>query len=303
MELSTGDADPVSGNQTLGDGFAKKAFQLSLAYVDYALFKEEAYQLNAVAGKMRMPFLTVAEDLVWDGDVTPEGLALKGRIGNELGALVANVGSLWVQERADQDDLMLYAGQLAAEINLPMEAVFTLGAAVYAFQDAKGYDVVDWQGKNGSYGNSTVDGSVSGDRTNKAWKTKFVPVAAFAKLDLAVAGLPVSVFGQQVTNVEADDEDQGYAFGLSLGKAKDPGSWELGYSFAELEKDATVGFLTDSDRWGGGTDGRSHRVYGKYQLLKHLQLAATYLVGERKISDSAKKTDYDRLQVDVAVRF
>lgn len=303
LELSTGDADPVSGNQTLGDGFAKKPFQLSLAYLDYAFFNDREYKLNAVAGKMKNPFLTMPEDLVWDGDVTPEGLALKGQIGNDLGTLMANAGSFWVQERSEGDDLMLHAGQLVAKIHLPKDAALTLGAAVYAFQDIQGHDVVDWQDKNGSYGNSTVDGRVSGNTTNKAWKTQFLPVASFAQLDLAVAGLPVSVFVQQVTNVDADEEDQGFSAGLSLGKAKDPKSWEIGYSYAELEKDAVVGFLTDSDRWGGGTDGQIHRMYGKYQVLKNLQVAATYMTGERKISDPAKTTDYDRLQIDLAVKF
>jgi hypothetical protein len=303
LELSTGDADPVSGNQTLGDGFAKKPFQLSLAYLDYAFFNEKETKLNAVAGKMKSPFLTVADDLVWDSDATPEGLALKGQIGNDAATLMANAGSFWVQERSEGDDLMLYAGQLAAKINLPKDASLTLGAAVYAFQDIQGHDVVDWQDKNNSYGNSTVDGSVRGDTTNRAWMAEFTPVAAFAQLDAAVASLPVSVFVQQVTNVDADEEDQGFSAGLSLGKAKDLKSWEIGYSYAELEKDAVVGFLTDSDRWGGGTDGHSHRIYGKYQVLKNLQVAATYMAGERKISDPAKTSDYDRLQIDLAVKF
>jgi hypothetical protein len=303
LEFSTGGADPISGNQTLGDGFAKKEIHLSLAYIDYAFFAEKNAKLNAVAGKMKNPFLTMPEDLVWDGDVTPEGLALKGQLGNDRGALVANLGSFWVQERSADDDLMLHAGQLAAKIHLPRDAALTLGVAVFAFQDIQGLDVVDWQDKNNSYGNSTVEGRVGGDTTNKAWMAEFTPVAAFAQLDAAVAGLPISVFAQQVANVDADEEDQGFSAGLSLGKAKDPKSWEIGYSYAELEKDAVVGFLTDSDRWGGGTDGHSHRIYGKFQILKNLQVAATYMTGERMISDPAKASDYNRLQLDLTVKF
>ena len=64
-----------------------------------------------------------------------------------------------------------------------------------------------------------------------------------------------------------------------------------------------MGFLTDSDRWGGGTDGKGSRVYGKYQVQKNLQVAATYLFGEKKISDPAKTSDYDRLQLDLVVNF
>lgn len=303
VELSTGGADPLSGNQTLGDGFDKKDIRLNLAYIDYALWNETTHKLHAVAGKMKNPFLVVADDLVWESDVTPEGLALKGQIGNDIGCLMAHAGYFWVQERSADDDLMLYAGQLAAKIHLPKAAALTLGVAVFAFRDIQGQDVVDWQEKNNAYGNSTVDGSINGDKTNRAWAVEFTPVAAFAQLDVAVAGLPVAIFVQQVANIDADEEDQGVAAGLSLGKAKEPKSWEIGYSYAELEKDAVVGFLTDSTRWGGGTDGHSHRIYGKYQVLKNLQVAATYVSGERRISDPAKTTGYDRLQIDFAVKF
>ena len=97
---------------------------------------------------------------------------------------------------------------------------------------------------------------------------------------------------------------QGQCYGVALGKAKNLKTWEMGYSFTKLEKDATVGFLTDSDRWGGGTDGQGHKVYGKYQLRKNLQAGATFFfANERKISDAAKTTDYDRLQIDLSVNF
>ena len=129
-------------------------------------------------------------------------------------------------------------------------------------------------------------------------------MAAFAQLDLWVAGKPLSLFAQQLTNLEADEYEQGHQYGMSLGKAKNPKTWELGYSYAKLEKDATVGFLTDSDRWGGGTDGQGHKVYGKYQVLKNAQLGATwFFANEKKVADEAKTTDYDRLQIDLSVNF
>ena len=304
LELSTGQTDPVSGNQTLGDGFGKKEMRLSLAYADYSFFGDACpYELHAFAGKMKNPFLTLPDDLAWDGDATPEGVAAKGQWGNGFATLFANGGHLWVQERSAEDDLMLHAGQVAAKFQFIPEIALTAGASVYAFQGVEGFDVLDWEGKNNAYGNSTEDGSVSGGATNKAWKMGYTPVACFAQLDLWVAGKPVALFVQELSNTDADALDQGHLYGLSLGKAKNRRTWEIGYSHAELEKDATLGMLTDSDRWGGGTDGKGHRVYGKYQLAKNLQVAATYLVGEKKISDAAKTTDYDRLQIDLSVNF
>ena len=304
LELSTGQTDPISGNQTLGDGFGKKEMRLSLAYVDYNVLGDAGpYELHALAGKMKNPFLTLPDDLVWDGDATPEGLAAKGQLSYGIATLFANGGYLWVQERSADDDLMLYAGQVAAKFQFVPEIALTAGATAYAFQNVQDHDVVDWENKNNAYGNSTVAGSVDGDATNKAWKTEFLPVVYFAQLDLWAFGKPVKLFVQELSNTEADELDQGHLVGASLGKAKNLRTWEIGYSYAELEKDATLGMLTDSDRWGGGTDGKGHRVYAKYQLQKNLQLAATYLAGEKCISDAAKKTDYDRLQLDVSVNF
>jgi hypothetical protein len=304
MELSTGGADPVSGNQTLGGGLDKEEFRLNLAYADYSFFGDNPNELHVVGGKMKNPFITLPDDLVWDGDATPEGLALKSQAASGFATLFANAGYLWVEERADKDDLMIYAGQAATKLQFMPEVGLTLGATYYGFQNMEGCDVVDWEKKNNAYGNSTQDGTITGATTNKAWKMDYTPVVYFAQLDLWLAGKPLAFYVQQLTNLDADDYDQGQQYGISLGKAKNLKTWELGYSYAKLEKDATVGFLTDSDRWGGGTDGQGHKVYGKYQLLKNAQLGATYFfANEKKISDSAKTTDYDRLQVDLSVNF
>jgi hypothetical protein len=61
--------------------------------------------------------------------------------------------------------------------------------------------------------------------------------------------------------------------------------------------------FTDSDRWGGGTDGKGHKFYGKYQIMKNLQGGVTYFLDDKKISDPSKTTDYDRLQVDLVASF
>ena len=303
IEFSTGQSDPVSGNQTLGDGDQKKDFKLNLAYFDYNFFGDDPTEVHAIAGKMKNPFITFPDDLVWDPDLTPEGLAIKSQLGGGFATLLANGGYLWVQERSDKTDLLLYAGQAAAKFQFMPEVGLTIGASYNGFQHMSGADVIDWEGKNNSYGNSTINGTVSGSTTNKAWSMNYTPVVYFAQLDLWVAGLPLTVFTQQLNNGDASKFDQGYLYGVSLGKAKNLKSWEVGYSYAKVEKDATVGMFTDSDRWGGGTDGQGSKFYGKYQIMKNLQAGVAYFVDEKKISDSANKKNYDRLQVDLAASF
>ncbi len=303
IEFSTGQSDPVSGNQTLGDGFGKKDFKLNLAYFDYNFLGDSANEVHGLAGKMKNPFITFADDLVWDPDLTPEGLAVKSQWSSGIVTLLGNGGYMWVQERSDTDDLMLYAGQGAVKFQFAPEFALTVGASYYGYQNIKGYDVYDWESKNNSYGNSTINGTVSGSTTNKAWASDFTPVVYFAQADSWIVGLPVSLFVQALDNGDASKLNQGYLYGASLGKAKNPKTWEVGYSYAEVEKDATVGMFTDSDRWGGGTDGKGHKVYGKYQIMKNLQVGVTYFQDDKKISDSASTTDYNRLQVDLAASF
>jgi len=301
--LSTGDKDPISGNQTLGDGGQKKPMMLDLAYLDYNFLGDASTtEAHAFAGKMKNPFITMNDDLMWDPDLNPEGLAFKGQTGNDLVTVYGNAGYIWLQERDSKSAGTLYAGQGAAKFQFIPEVALTVGASYYGFQNVQGYDVIDWQGANSGYGNTTKNGTIAGGVTNKAWASQFTPVVYFASLDVWVAGLPVSIFGQELSNTDASKLDQGHMYGVSLGKAKNPGTFEVGYSYAELQKDATIGMWTDSDRWGGGTDGKGSKVYAKYQLMKNLQLGATYFTDDKGIA-SGKPTNYDRLMVDLQATF
>lgn len=303
LELSTGAEDPVSGNQSMDDGFGKKEMRLSLAYLDYTLLKSAERQANVVAGKMKNPFLTQPDDLVWDSDVTPEGVAAKLRLGQGFASLNLNAGCFVVDERSSQTDAMLAAAQGALKLQFSPDVALTAGAAYYNYSGVQGYDVIDWEDGDNAYGNSTVDGTVDGETTHKAWAAGFTPVVAFAQLGAKVFGLPVSLHAQALTNPDADDNDQGHMAGVSLGQARQPRSFEVGYSYAKLEQDATLGMFTDSDRWGGGTDGKGHKFAAKYQIAKGLQAGITYFLNDRKIADAAKTTDYDRLQIDLAASF
>ncbi len=301
--LSTGGNDPISGNQTLGEGGQKKDMKLDLAYVDYSILADtSANEVHVVGGKMRNPFITMNDDLMWDSDLSPEGAALKSQFGNDTVTVYGNAASIWLQERDSKDAGKLSAGQAAVKFRFAPELSLTVGASYYSFQDVQGYDVIDWEGKNNSYGNSTRAGTISGSSTNKAWASDYTPVVYFASLDFWVAGLPVSVFGQELSNGDASKYDQGHLYGVSLGKARNLHTFEVGYSYAELEKDATLGMWTDSDRWGGGTDGKGHKIYGKFQLMKNLQVGISYFKDEKGIA-SGKATDYDRTQIDLLASF
>jgi hypothetical protein len=297
--LSTGQSDPISGNQTLTDGFAKKEMRLDLAYLDYNFFGDKPDEVHFLAGRMKNPFLTQNDDLTWDPDLTPEGLALKGQMTRGLATFYAQAGSFWIKERDPGSETMLAAGQAAVRLQFRPEFAVTLGGAYDRYDNMMGYDVIDWEGKNNSYGNSTVNGT----GTNKAWATGFEPVVWLGQVDFWMGGLPIALFGQVSHNGKADKFGDAHMFGLSVGKAKNPETFEIGWSYAAVQKDAVPGMFTDSDRWGGGTDGKGHKVYARYQLAKGLQAGVTYFNDKKKIADPTKQTDYNRLQIDLIGAF
>lgn len=292
---TTEGGDPISGNQTLTGGGTKKEIYLDLGYVDF--HPEAINGLSVWAGKMKNPYVSVA-DLVWDGDYTPEGGALKYHVGEDI-ELLLNGGAFWLRENKADDDVMQYGGQAALNIKASDIVELMLGSSYYMTENLEGALVLDFQNANSSFGNST-ENSVSGTTTNKIYGMEYAVVEPFAQITLNTA-IPVKFYGQYAVNSEADDNDTGYLAGLTIGKAKDPKTFEFSYNYRDLEKDCVLGAFTDSDNSGGGTDNRGHKFQVKYQFLKNWQAAVTYFLDEKKVSSDP--IDYNRLQVDVAASF
>jgi hypothetical protein len=295
-EAVNGLGDPISGNQTLGAQGTKKGIYLDLAYFDW--HPSVVPGLDLIGGKMQNP-LIVVNDYLWDSDLTPEGLALKYKVGDEF-QFLANGAYQWYQERSAGDDTKLLAGQAAVKFQMNSDSHVTVGGNYYGFQNMQGLGVQDWQNANKSYGNSTTK-KVSGTTTNSLYATEFNVVEGFVNAGTAVAGLPVTAFGAYAQNTDPSDNNTAYTAGIKLGKASDPNTFELGYDYRHVEKDAFPGFLTDSDSFGGGTDGKGHKVSLAYQILKNWQAKVTYFMDQQKISST--DNDYKRLQIDLVAKF
>lgn len=297
IRLSTGtDGDPVSSNQSLDDGFNRKSVYIDLAYLQYSPAAAEG--LTLVGGKMENPF--AGTDLVWDGDLNPEGVAAKYTLGLEDLDLFANAGSFWVDERSGTtDDAMLLGGQLGAKLSTDA-ATAMLAAGFFYYDNLKGFptvvDPVD------GFGNAVVETTdeVTGDvtETTYLYGTEIFDLVGQVGLKSKV---PVTLYGDYAVNQDADIDDTGYLAGVKVGKTKAPGSVEFDYNYRELEANAVLGAFTDSDFIGGGTDGKGHKVSVGVQLTKLLKGTVTYFMNE--IGLDGDSTDYDRLQVDVSAKF
>lgn len=149
MRIASGSSDPVSTNQTLDDTFSTKPLNLDLAYVKYDGLDEDVYPwMTGYIGKMKNPMFTT--DLVWDEDVTPEGLAATFRF-NMSGSddlfdmerrdrtLFMTVGAFSLDEIAlSGDDKYLFAGQIGYDMIFENQSTFKIGLAYYDYHNITG---------------------------------------------------------------------------------------------------------------------------------------------------------------------
>jgi hypothetical protein len=295
-EAVNGLGDPISNNQTLGFQDTKKGIYLDLAYFDW--HPSVLPGVDLIGGKMINPLIAV-NDYLLDRDLTPEGLALKYKVGDEIQFLANGLYQL-IQERAEDNDTKGYHGQVALKFQANSDSHIMLGATYSGFQNMQGFGVQDYTVLNKPYGNSTTK-QVTGGKTNLLYATEFKVVEGFVEAGTAIAGLPVTAFGAYAQNTDPSDNNTAYTAGIKLGKASDPNTFELGYDYRHVEKDAFPGFLTDSDSFGGGTDGKGHKVSLAYQILKNWQAKVTYFMDQQKISST--DNDYKRLQIDLVAKF
>ena len=291
-----GGGDPISGNQTLTGGGSKKFMYLDLGYIDY--HPEAVKGLSLIGGKMKSPYIAVG-DMIWDNDYTPEGLALTYKTGDDVQFLL-NAANHWFIENKAGNDPQQYGGQVALNFTLGKAGSLMAGCSYFATANLDGAPVLDYKSSNNTYGNSS-DSKISGTTTSKVYKADFANIEPFVQLTLDV-GLPLKFYAQYTKNTDADSYDTGYLAGVTLGEAKDPHTYEFGYNYRKLEKDAVLGALADSDSSGGGTDNQGHKLFARYQISKGFQAGVSYFMDEKKIS-APKTVDYNRLQVDFIAKF
>ena len=119
---------------------------------------------------------------------------------------------------------------------------------------------------------------------------------------MQAGSLPVSLFGDYVVNTASGvSGDTGWLAGFTLNKAKNPGDWDFTYNYRDLEADAVFGAFTDSDFADGGTNARGHKFNARYVLAKNTTFGITWFCN-KKLSQRPKE-DYERIQVDLSVKF
>jgi hypothetical protein len=292
FRIASGGDDPVSTGQSFGDGFSTKEFSLDRAYVDWAI--QEG--LNLWGGKMKQPFYKVRQ-LVWDNDLSPEGGAFLYQLAStEVVDFYAN-GSVWVaDEREDGGEATMWGIQAGADGDATDTINIGGGLAYYFWDNMKDQETLFSSGS----GNSVIESEDGGT----SYVNDYEIFEAFVKLSTApdAISVPVDIYGDYIVNTGADTSgDTGYMVGLQVGNAKEPGSWSVDYNYRDIEADATVGIFTDSESFGGGTNGEGHRIEGRYAITDNVQSALVLYLQNLDPDDT--DIDFTRVQADISVRF
>lgn len=299
VRIASGSEDPVSTNQTLDGGFSSKDIWLDRAYLQWEPASMSGW--TWLFGKMGNPFYKAGgNQLIWDDDLNPEGIAAQYAANlNDNTGLFVNAGGMWVEESSSNADASLWGLQAGLEHALNDDSKFTWGGSYYKYGNVKGsktfYDVED------GFGNTTY----TDDAGDQAYMFDYELAELFAEYGTKLGKTPASFYGNYVVNTASGvSEDTGWLVGTKLGKAKNPGTWDFGYEYRDLEADAVVGVFTDSDFIGGGTGGKGHKFSTSYAIAQNATLGATYFMSQRDgDGDGNINDDYDRFQFDLMVKF
>lgn len=293
---SGGSADRRSTNQDLDGYFDKKPIWLDLAYIDY--HPVDVPGLKLFAGKMKQPWMAVG-DVVWDGDINPEGFAGSYQRKNGTTTLFGSAGYFVLKDNVDgegvewKNDLSLYSVQGGMAFDASEKIRLTLGASLY-----------NYRGDGEEAGEPAITLIANGNTTDE-----FTLYEGFGQMDVIGLPLPLTLYGQYIVNVDATDfrtftdgnEDTAWLFGVRTNLA----GIAFDYTWRDVERNAVVGYFTDSDFASGYVASSGHKLKAQYDFLDNFNLTVSWFRAE---SDAASRYNNDdagveTLMIDINAKF
>lgn len=254
-QIATGDPDdPNSTDVTLGS-FVDD-FQVSL---DQAWIRYTNGGFTAYAGKF--PQIFQRTDMLWDGDVSPQGAAIS--YGADLGGPRVDARGIYfvIDEAAVARDSDMLGGQLAlsAPLGSSLKAGLTGSYYHYRLGSVAGADAGDFRGN-----------LLSGGR----YLSDYHLVEGIGTLNWTGLGesRPISFTADYVRNLGAAvPGDTAFNLELAAGRTAKPGDWRIAYNYSEVEVDAVLAAFSH-DNIDLSTNYRLHGVGIGYVPAPHLQL-------------------------------
>lgn len=299
--------DPVSTNQTLGNSGARYQTGFDLAWLQWSGSTRTSRQsLTATGGRLRNPFVT-ATDLVFDQDLTFEGVATNYRLGLRRDDPASHfayltLGAFPLQEVEIARDKWLLGGQTGIEWKFEGGSRLRFGGAYYRFENVSGrrntldsqladYTAPAWLQR----GNTLFDIRFDNDNNTNlfALAADYALANAGASFDWRLSpGYRITLAGDYVRNVGYSESRMraragfsvpprvnGYQGEVAFGSAvmSEAHAWRVALGYRYVERDAVLDGFTDSDFHLGGTDAKGYTVGIDYSLTPRVMTRLRYL--------------------------
>lgn len=289
FRLVSGDEGAAtSTNQTFDSEFNFKEIQFDRAYAKWNFQKYASEWISSVksaeigGGKVANPFLDWGTEIVWDSDINPEGVyeQLEFSLGQALNAewgLETQMGQFIVEESGSGNDLELFAYGIGLNRKGDAGDATKVRFAYYDWQDY--VDLI----KSGS-----ILGAGGTDPETDELKVITLYGEHSHEMVWPIIGSKKTVwFGNWAHNLEEGSQvskpgnDNAYAAGVKIGKAKKQGEWDTRYQYFYVESNALPSAFVDQDIAYGGTNNTGHMLEYAYMLRDYLKFSTTLYVGER----------------------
>ena len=291
LRLATGDPDdPNSTDVTISDFTDDFAVSLDRAFLRY-----DAEAVSVTGGKFENPFLST--DLVWDGDVNPQGAG-----GTVTGPRIAGVRPTLVglfhliDEDPEGPNSVMGGGQFV--LRSPRDGPFQATGGVTYYD----YEINSLE--------TAGPGDVRSNRLNPeetAFRSDFNLVDLLARVTYEGGGpqWPVQATLNYVHNAGAvDDEDDGFRAAVRAGRNTEHGDVQLRYGYSRVETDAVLAAFSN-DNITLPTNYRQHAVTVDYVMLPATVLNLTWYLYRllRTDANGIDEGPRSRLRLNLSVSF
>jgi hypothetical protein len=291
-ELVTGDRDdPNTADVTISEYFDDIDIGLSQIYL-------EANVGNARLFAGKFPNLFVSSELVWDGDVNPQGIGAVYVLGGHADHdLIGRLGYFLIDEEAAGSDSTMLGGQFELKSRISSEWESDIAFAYY------------------DYSLGTVLHADSGDfrsnlrRPDGNYLSDFNLINATGRL--VWSGLdvrwPLGVSADYVKNLgSASEKDSGFGLRLFAGNTLKPGDFSLSYGYSQVGVDAVLAAFSN-DNLVLATNYQSHDIGTQLAITDTLSLGASWHV-YKSLDDAALNQPFigdwaNRFRVNFVVQF
>ena len=322
LRIVSGTGENRSANTTFGrpgPDFDIDPLHLDRAFIELRApehWLPDGSSLAVDGGKQPNPFLwKAARDLMlWDNDITPEGVALRARSEVARGLqLYANAGYFILDENSSRSDPHVIGTQIGTDWTGDAQPIAAGGrVSWYGFRSLDSAFLQ--RGIDGTGGVTASGGNLPG-LIDGAGDIDVGELGAYVTWK-GFEGWPITLYGYLANNFsassssatpEAGSESLAWSLGLEVGDRR---HWvQLGVAYLWMEANAFPSQLIDSDFLDGITNRRGLAFYGSRQILPNTDLKMSLLVSDAiedalpDFADSVGGSERLRLLTDLVVAF